>query len=81
MSHFFIDRPVFASVIAILIVMVGMLSGLTMPVAQFPHMTPPSISLIVDYSGASARTMQDSIAQVIEQRMTGLDDLLYILQN
>ncbi|MCR5814245.1 MAG: efflux RND transporter permease subunit [Desulfovibrio sp.] len=78
MSHFFIDRPVFASVIAILIVMVGMIAGVSMPVAQFPHMTPPSISLIVDYSGASARTMQDSIAQVIEQRMTGLDDLLYI---
>ncbi|MBQ7617705.1 MAG: efflux RND transporter permease subunit, partial [Desulfovibrio sp.] len=78
MSHFFIDRPVFSCVIAIFILMLGTLAGLNMPVSQFPPMTPPTISLVVEYSGASAKTMQDSIAQVIEQRMVGLDDLLYI---
>ena len=81
MSHFFIDRPVFASVIAIFIMLTGLLATISMPVAQFPKMTPPTISLIVEYSGASAQTMQDSIAQVIEQRMVGLDDLLYITTN
>ncbi|MCR5561904.1 MAG: efflux RND transporter permease subunit [Desulfovibrio sp.] len=78
MSHFFIDRPVFASVIAILIMLAGTLAVFTLPVAQFPHLVPPTISLMVDYDGASAKTMQDSIAQVIEQRMVGLDNLLYI---
>ncbi|MBQ7607446.1 MAG: efflux RND transporter permease subunit [Desulfovibrionaceae bacterium] len=81
MSRFFIKKPVFASVIAIFIMMLGALSFALMPVSQFPHMTPPSIALIVEYSGASAKTMQDSIAQVIEQRMVGLDDLLYITTN
>ena len=78
MSHFFIDRPVFAAVIAILIMLAGLLSVKTMAVAQFPHLTPPTISLMADYEGASANTMQDSIAQVIEQRMVGIDNLLYI---
>ncbi|MBQ7738359.1 MAG: efflux RND transporter permease subunit [Desulfovibrionaceae bacterium] len=81
MSHFFINRPVFASVIAIFIMLAGFLACQTMAVAQFPRMTPPTISLIVEYSGASAKTMQDSIAQVIEQRMVGLDNLLYITTN
>ena len=78
MSHFFIDRPVFAAVIAILIMLAGLLSVKTMAVSQFPHLTPPTISLMADYEGASANTMQDSIAQVIEQRMVGIDNLLYI---
>ena len=81
MSRFFITRPVFASVIAIFILLLGSLAIVKMPVSQFPPMTPPTISLIVEYSGASAKTMQDSIAQVIEQRMVGLDDLLYITTN
>ncbi|MBR4742283.1 MAG: efflux RND transporter permease subunit, partial [Desulfovibrio sp.] len=78
MSKFFIDRPVFASVIAIFIMLAGLLAMTTMSVAQFPPMTPPTISMMVEYSGASAKTIQDSIVQVIEQRMVGLDDLLYI---
>ncbi|MBQ9537072.1 MAG: efflux RND transporter permease subunit [Desulfovibrionaceae bacterium] len=81
MSHFFISRPIFASVIAIFIMLAGLLGIHNMPVAQFPKMTPPTISLIVEYSGASAQTIQDSIAQVIEQRMVGLDSLLYISTN
>ena len=78
MSHFFIGRPVFAAVIAILICLAGAISLATMPVSQFPKLTPPTVSLTCSYDGASAKTMQDSIAQVIEQRMTGLDKLLYI---
>ncbi|MCR4667298.1 MAG: efflux RND transporter permease subunit [Desulfovibrio sp.] len=81
MSSFFINRPVFATVLALFIMLAGGLCSINMPVAQFPNMTPPTISLSVDYSGASAKTMQDSIVQVIEQRMVGLDDLLYISSN
>ena len=72
MSHFFIGRPVFAAVIAILICLAGAISLATMPVSQFPKLTPPTVSLTCSYDGASAKTMQDSIAQVIEQRMTSL---------
>ena len=81
MSHFFISRPIFACVIAIFIMLSGLLAIQNMAVAQFPKMTPPTISLVAEYSGASAQTMQDSIAQVIEQRMVGLDELLYINTN
>ena len=77
-SRFFIARPVFASVLAILIMLAGSISALFLPVSQFPPLAPPTVSMTIEYSGASAQTMQDSIAQVVEQRMVGLDNLLYI---
>lgn len=78
MSHFFINRPVFACVLAILIMLAGGLAFVALPVAQFPHMAPPTITLMVDYSGASAQTIEDAITQPVEQNMVGLDRLLYM---
>ncbi|MFP5504857.1 MAG: efflux RND transporter permease subunit [Gammaproteobacteria bacterium] len=78
MAHFFIDRPIFAWVIAIVIMLAGGLSILTLPVAQYPSIAPPTIAINATYPGASAKTVQDSVTQVIEQKMTGLDGLLYM---
>jgi len=78
MARFFIDRPVFAWVIAILIMLAGTLSILTLPVAQYPAIAPPAISITATYPGASAQTLEDSVTQVIEQRMNGLDGLRYM---
>jgi multidrug efflux pump len=78
MARFFIDRPVFAWVIAIVIMLAGVLSILTLPVAQYPGIAPPAISVTANYPGASAQTLQDSVTQVIEQQMNGLDGLRYM---
>ena len=78
MAHFFIDRPVFAWVIAILIMLAGLLSIWTLPVSQYPAIAPPSIAITANYPGASAQTVQDSVTQVIEQQMNGLDGLRYM---
>jgi len=78
MAHFFIDRPIFAWVIAIVIMLAGGLSILTLPVAQYPSIAPPTVAINASYPGASAKTVQDSVTQIIEQKMTGLDGLLYM---
>ncbi|MFW5833318.1 MAG: efflux RND transporter permease subunit [Pseudomonadota bacterium] len=78
MAGFFIDRPVFAWVIAILIMGVGGLAILTLPVAQYPQIAPPSVSISATYPGASAETVETTVTQIIEQQMTGLDGLRYI---
>jgi multidrug efflux pump len=78
MAHFFIDRPIFAWVIAIVIMLAGGLAILTLPVAQYPSIAPPTIAISASYPGASAKTVEDSVTQVIEQKMTGLDGLLYM---
>ena len=77
MANFFIDRPIFAWVLAIVIMLAGGLSVATLPVAQYPAIAPPAISITVTYPGASAETVQNTVAQVIEQQMSGLDHLLY----
>src|SRR6266852_3659174 len=77
MSRFFIDRPIFAWVIAIIITLAGFLAIKKLPVAQYPSIAPPSIAITVTYPGASAQTVQDTVVQVIEQQMSGLDHLLY----
>jgi multidrug efflux pump len=77
MSRFFIDRPIFAWVIAIIITLAGVLAIRKLPVAQYPSIAPPSIAITVTYPGASAQTVQDTVVQVIEQQMSGLDHLLY----
>jgi multidrug efflux pump len=77
MINFFIDRPIFAWVIAIVIMMMGALAIKTLPVAQYPSIAPPAISISGFYPGASAKTVEDTVIQPIEQQMTGLDHLLY----
>ncbi len=78
MARFFIDRPVFAWVIAIVIMLAGTLSILKLPVSQYPAIAPPAISITATYPGASAKTVEDSVTQVIEQQMNGLDGLRYM---
>ena len=76
-SRFFVRRPVFAWVIAILIMLAGILAIRTLPVAQYPDVAPPSVKISATYTGASAETLENSVTQVIEQQLTGLDHLLY----
>jgi len=78
MSRFFIDRPVFAWVIAIIIMLAGALSITGLPIAQFPSLAPPAISVITSYPGASAKTIEDTVTQVLEQQLNGIDNLRYI---
>ena len=78
MSKFFIDRPVFAWVIAIIIMLAGALSITSLPIAQYPSIAPPTISVIANYPGASAKTLEDTVTQVIEQKLNGIDNLRYI---
>ncbi|MDQ7988307.1 MAG: efflux RND transporter permease subunit [Candidatus Dactylopiibacterium sp.] len=78
MARFFIDRPIFAWVIAIVIMLAGALSIMQLPVSQYPSIAPPTIAINATYPGASAKTVEDSVTQVIEQKMTGLDNLLYM---
>ena len=77
MVNFFIDRPIFAWVIAIVIMLAGALAVRTLPVAQYPSIAPPAISIQVVYPGASAETVEATVTQVIEQQMSGIDHLLY----
>ena len=77
MARFFIDRPVFAWVIAIVIMLAGTLSIFSLPISQYPTIAPPAVSIRAFYPGASAETLQSSVTQVIEQQLTGIDNLLY----
>ncbi|WP_086982820.1 efflux RND transporter permease subunit [Vibrio aphrogenes] len=78
MVRFFIDRPIFSWVVAILIMLAGVLSVMNLPVQQYPTIAPPAVQINAIYPGASAKTAEDSVTQVIEQNMTGLDNLLYM---
>ncbi|MFK3861052.1 efflux RND transporter permease subunit [Pseudoalteromonas rhizosphaerae] len=78
MSRFFIDRPIFAWVLAIIVMLAGILAIKALPIAQYPSIAPPAISVQANYPGASARTLEDTVTQVIEQKMKGLDGLLYM---
>jgi HAE1 family hydrophobic/amphiphilic exporter-1 len=78
MSRFFLHRPVFAWVIAIIMMLAGGLAIYNLPVSQYPPIAPPSISIRATYPGASAETVENSVVQIIEQRMTGLDRMLYM---
>ncbi|MGB8842666.1 MAG: efflux RND transporter permease subunit, partial [Aliidongia sp.] len=77
MSRFFIDRPIFAWVLAIIVMLAGAVSIFQLPVAQYPSIAPPAVSISVNYPGASAETVQSTVVQVIEQQLSGLDHLLY----
>lgn len=78
LSRFFVDRPIFAWVIAIVIMLAGALSIFNLPVSQYPNIAPPQVTITATYPGASAETMSRTVTQVIEQEMTGLDGLMYM---
>ncbi|MDB5878978.1 MAG: transporter, hydrophobe/amphiphile efflux family, partial [Variovorax sp.] len=78
MAQFFIDRPIFAWVLSIIVMLAGVMSIRTLPLEQYPDIAPPRVSIVSTYTGASAKTVEDSVTQVIEQQMTGLDNLLYL---
>jgi HAE1 family hydrophobic/amphiphilic exporter-1 len=78
LSKFFLDRPVFAWVIAIIIMLGGALAIYSLPISQYPPIAPPSIYISSNYPGASAETVENSVTQIIEQKMTGLDKMIYL---
>jgi multidrug efflux pump len=79
LSRFFIDRPIFAWVIAIIVMLFGALSITRLPISRYPNIAPPSVAINASYPGASAQTVEDSVTQIIEQNLTGLDGLLYMV--
>jgi multidrug efflux pump len=78
MPRFFINRPIFAWVIAIMIMVAGLLAVKTLPVSQYPPIAPPQITINAVYPGASAQTVQDTVTQVVEQKLNGIDNLIYM---
>ena len=78
MPKFFIDRPIFAWVIAIITMLAGLLALIKLPVAQYPTIAPPAISISAVYPGADATTVQNTVTQVIEQNMNGIDNMVYM---
>ncbi|EDG4741279.1 efflux RND transporter permease subunit [Salmonella enterica] len=78
MANFFIRRPIFAWVLAIILMMAGALAIMQLPVAQYPTIAPPAVSISATYPGADAQTVQDTVTQVIEQNMNGIDNLMYM---
>ncbi|GKV76414.1 multidrug efflux RND transporter permease subunit [Pectobacterium carotovorum subsp. carotovorum] len=78
MANFFVDRPIFAWVLAILLSLCGMLAIKSLPLEQYPDLAPPSVRITASYPGASAQTLENTVTQVIEQSMTGLDNLMYM---
>src|SRR3954471_2495512 len=77
MSRVFIDRPIFAWVIAIIIMLMGIGAIMSLPIAQYPDIAPPQVNIRANYPGASAETLESSVTQVIEQQLTGIDGLAY----
>ena len=77
-SHFFIDRPVFACVISIIIVLAGLASLKVLPIEQYPNITPPQIQVTATYTGADAKTVADTVAAPIEQQVNGVEDMIYM---
>src|SRR5271154_3786904 len=77
-SRFFIDRPIFASVVSIVITLIGAIALLYLPIAQYPRITPPGVSISINYPGASAQVVADTVAAPIEQQVTGVEGMLYM---
>src|SRR3954465_11965235 len=78
-SHFFIERPIFAAVLSIVITLAGAVAAFTLPVAQYPPITPPSINVSCNYPGANAHVVADSVAAPIEQQINGVEDMMYMV--
>ena len=77
--HFFIERPIFAAVLSILILIIGAIAQLALPVAEYPEIAPPTVNITASYPGASAQIISETVATPIEQEVNGVDDMLYII--
>ena len=77
-SHFFIDRPIFAAVLSIVVTLAGAVAAFTLPVAQYPEVTPPTVVVTAVYPGANALTVQDTVAAPIEEQVSGVEGMMYM---
>ena len=77
-SHFFIDRPIFASVISIILTIVGAISYFTLPVSEYPEIAPPTVVVSATYPGATASVIAETVGAPLEQEINGIDDMLYV---
>src|ERR1700736_3458497 len=81
LARFFIDRPVLAWVISIVIVLLGVIAAAFLPIAEYPEITPPNVRVIANYPGANARVVADTVAAPIEQQVVGVEGMLYMSSN